>query len=227
VQDKVIDYFPDAVIVPGQENKRDMTIEHLLTMTSGIVCDTDEEWAAWNAPGQADCAKAVFELPQATAPGTKYVYDNAAPSILLGIIARAAQRDVLDYAQEKLFGPLGMTSVRWNTAPDGLPYGAFGISMTPRDMARFGYLYLNCGRWEDQQLLPAAWVAVTPPKAKALLAYGYLFWNYPLQPFDSSYEANGMYGQYIEILPEQDIVIVRTGQPGPVDVFIQKLGIYF
>ena len=131
---------------------------------------------------------------------------------MLGIIARSAQRDVLGFAHEKLFEPLGMKSVIWETAADGLPFGAFGIDMTPRDMARFGYLYLNHGMWNGQQIIPAWYVAVTPPRSKASRAYGYLFWNFPQFPFNfgSSFEANGAGGQFIVILPAVDLVIVRT-----------------
>jgi len=210
VDQKVLEFFPEAPKLPGwEESKRDMTIEHLLTMTSGIEYDTEEKWDLVG-PDAADHALSAFLIPQSTAPGTKYFYDNAAPSILLGIIARATKRGVLEYAEEKLFGPLGMTSVEWWTTPDGLPYGAFGIDMTPRDMLRFGYLYLNNGRWEDKQIIPASYVAVTPPRSKAQKAYGYMFWNFPMLPFDSSYQANGAFGQYIEIIPEWDMVIART-----------------
>jgi len=211
VDQMVLDFFPEAVQLPGwQDSKRDMTIEHLLTMTSGILTESNEEWDGFFAQGQKDSALYAFLLPQKNAPGKKYAYENVAPSILLGIVARATKRDALAYAKEKLFGPLGMTSVEWDTAADGLPFGAFGISMTPRDMLRFGYLYLNHGRWEDRQIIPADYVSVTPPRSKAKKAYGYMFWNFPMLPFDSSFEANGAYGQYIEILPEWDMVIVRT-----------------
>ncbi|MDR0532294.1 MAG: beta-lactamase family protein [Oscillospiraceae bacterium] len=207
---KVIDFFPEAKIAPGQEWKRDMTIEHLLTMTSGIVCDTEEKWELVEGAGVKDSALAAFELPQSNAPGKKWAYDSAAPTILLGIVQRATGRDVLSYAKEKLFGPLGVTSVQWSATPGGLPRGGSGIQMTARDMARFGYLYLNNGRWEDQQIIPASWVAQTPPKSHRPRAYGYLFWRNHLDALGSSYGALGYQGQYIWIAPAQDIVLVRT-----------------
>ena len=209
VDQKVIDFYPDAVIAAGQESKRDMTIEHLLTMTSGLPGDNDNvDWDWW---GAKDSGKAAFETPQMTAPGKRYAYSSG-PSCqtLACLVSRAVGKNLFQYAKEKLFKPLGMASVQWDAAEDGRNFGGFGISMTPRDMARFGYLYLNNGRWENKQVIPAEWVAVTPPKSKASKAYGYLFWNFPLLPFDSSYEANGAFGQYIDILPEYDMVIVRT-----------------
>jgi len=220
---KVIEFYPDAVIAPGQEAKRDITIEHLLTMTSGFedVWVENEEEGWWNAK---DTGRAAFELPLGSKPGTKYYYGYAGPHILACALRRAVGVDLLEYANEKLFGPLGITGVEWWAEQDGNYVGATGMSMTPRDMLRFGYLYLNNGRWEDKQTIPAQWVAVTPPKSKALQAYGYMFWNFPLSPFDRSFEANGAFGQYIEILPEWDTVIVRTGAQGPLDEFIMRIG---
>ena len=90
-------------------------------------------------------------------------------------------------------------------------------------MLRFGYLYLNHGRWEDQQIVPADWVAVTPPRSKAIKSYGYMFRNTPLLPFGSGYMASGADGQYIEILPALHTVIVRTGSQGKADDFIHKV----
>ena len=211
VDQKVIEFYPDAVIASGQESKNDMTIEHLLTMTSGLPGDNDgRDWEWWAG---SDTGKSAFESPQMAVPGERFAYSSG-PSCqtLAGLVSRAVGRPLHEYAKDKLFGPLGMDSVEWAVADDGkLNFGGFGISMSPRDMARFGYLYLNYGRWEDQQIIPAKWVAVSPPKSKAMKAYGYLFWNFPLLPFGDSYEANGAYGQYIEIIPKWDMVIVRTG----------------
>lgn len=225
---KVIEFYPDAVIAEGQESKKDMTIEHLLTMTSGLPGDSDaSDWAWWDAP---DISKAAFETPQLHAPGVKYSY-NSGPGCqtLAGIVCRAVGMSLYDYAQEKLFGPLGMTSVTWDQADDGSYFGGFGLNMTPRDMARFGYLYLNYGRWENKQILPADWVVQSGPRSKASYSYGRMFWNYDLLPFGDAYEANGAVGQFINIIPAMDMVIVRTGGPGAFDEFIvsvkEKLGI--
>lgn len=225
IQDKVIDYFPDAVIAAGQERKRDMTIEHLLTMTSGIVCTTDEDWGTYYADDMEDSALWAFELPQSYDPGTQYVYDNVAPTIMLGIVARATGCDVLDYAQEKLFGPLGMTSVRWETTADGMPCGGFGIWMVPRDMLRFGYLYLNYGRWEDAQIFSPEWAAQAAPRSTTPNAYGHTFWNNEVLPFFGFYEADGAYGQFISVYPSLDLVVVRTGREGTVrELFARNWG---
>ena len=119
---------------------------------------------------------------------------------------------MLAYAQEKLFGPLGMTSVTWQTAADGSNTGGFGISMTPRDMLRFGYLYLNDGMWDGQRILPEGWVEQSRPKEDTRKGYGYLFWGDKVdRTLGKSYAAKGMYGQVICVYPEKDLVVVRTG----------------
>jgi len=217
VDQKVIDFFPDAKIAPGQESKRDMTIEHLLTHTSGLPGDGDRESldiAWWEAK---DSGIAAFEHPQLAKPGEIFSYSSGAGlQTLACLVSRAVKMNLFEYAQKKLFKPLGMTSVAWDAAKDGNTYGGFGLSMTPRDMLRYGYLYLNDGRWEDKQIVPAAYVTLTPPRSKAAEAYGYLFWNTTLIPFDKSYEASGSFGQFIAVMPEWDAVIVRTGSIGPV-----------
>ncbi|MCL2300525.1 MAG: beta-lactamase family protein [Firmicutes bacterium] len=223
VDQKVIDFFPEAKIAPGQESKRDMTIEHLLTHTSGLSGDGDKEAMeyVWWEPGSLgkayDSGIAAFETPQVAAPGKVHSYSSGAGMQTLAcLVSRAVKMNLFEYAKKKLFGPLGMTSVAWDAAADGNNYGGFGLSMTPRDMLRFGYLYLNNGRWEDKQIIPADYVTRTPPRSKAAQAYGYLFWNTTLLPFDASYEASGSFGQFIAVMPEWDAVIVRTGSIGPI-----------
>ena len=221
---KVVEFYPEAKSKPGwQASKADMTVGHLLTMTSGLPGDGDEDWELWaKAP---DSGLAAFLTPQKADPGTQYSYSSGSGcQTLAGLVTRAVGMNLFEYAKRKLFRPLGMKPTAWAAADDGINAGGFGLEMTPRDMARLGYLYLNFGRWEDRQILPAEWVVRSAPRSKNKNAYGHMWWNYPLLPFDSSYEANGLYGQYIGVLPEWDTVIVRTGSQGPIDEFIADLG---
>jgi len=215
VHQKVIEFFPDAVIIDAR--KRDMTIEHLLTMRSGLPGDTDRQDLRWWEA--EDTGLAAFETPLLAAPGEVFSYSSG-PSMqtLACLVSRAVGRNLFDYAKEKLFGPLGMRSVRWDAARDGANYGGFGLFMTPRDMLRFGYLYLNGGRWDGQQILPEGWVAQSVPRGLADQnggGYGYLFRAVGSGNADA-YQAQGQFGQFIDILPAQMAVIVRTGCPGPV-----------
>jgi len=207
VDQRVADFFPDATIAPGQESKRDMTIEHLLMMRSGLPTDMDSFTAA-------DAGLAAFESPQVYAPGAEYVYcSGAGTQTLVGVVERATNQNLLDFAQENLFGPIGMTSVIWNTTDSDSPMGGFGIYMTPRDMARFGYLFLRDGEWDGERILPAGWAEASRPDSRVNpMAYGYMWWsNFWTPLFGASYEARGFFGQFVTVFPQRDLVVVRTG----------------
>jgi len=139
---------------------------------------------------------------------------------LLGIIERASGRKLLDYAREKLFDPLGMDSVQWMTTADGLPTGGFGIDMTPHDMMRFGYLYLNNGNWDGQQVIPESYIASTPPPKSSDSYYGH--WSHIWIP--GAYQSGGANGQKIIVIPKYDLVVVITAD---VWEFIRDVGKFF
>jgi|GEM_PF-1798839 len=215
LDDRIADYFPEAEISPEQSGKRDITVEHLLTMTSGLVGDPlFSEAGFWDAAGaDPNPGKFLLErIPLQYNPGTKFSYDSIAIHLLALLLNRVLEQSVLDYAKEKLFEPLGMDSVRWD-AWGSVVWGGSGIFMTAEDMARFGYLYLNYGRWEDRQIIPGDWVARSPSRAKVPGGYGLTFWNkdeFPLY-LTNAYEAGGAGGQLISVYPFADTVIVRTG----------------
>jgi len=221
VDQKVIDFFPDAAIAAGQEGKRNMTVKHVLTMTSGLPADGDETDRKWWE--SKDTGKAAFESPQVAAPGERFSYNSGAGmQVLACLVSRAVKMNLFEYAQEKLFKPLGMTSATWDAAADGSNYGGFGLSMTARDMARFGQLILQGGQWEDslspdrpRQIIPASYIAAACPPSERHPQFGYLFWTFNKYPnFEGTYEANGSFGQYIDVFPEWDTVVVRTGDMG-------------
>ena len=221
VQQKVIEFYPDAVIAPGQESKLDMTIEHLLTHSSGLPGDSEESDAWWESD---DTGKAAFETPQAAAPGERFAYSSGpGMQTLACLVSRAVGMNLFEYAKLKLFGPLGMDSVTWDAAGDGRNYGGFGITMTMEDMLRFGILYLNEGAWEGsassdtRQVIPADYISATRPPSPNRANYGYLWRTYSDEPgYERAVRAAGFFGQFICVLPDQDMVIVRTGSAGPV-----------
>jgi len=221
VEDKAVQYFPEAPEQPGwQESKADITIEHLLTMRSGIRYGGRENWDAFE--NSEDSALMALLLPQAHVPGEKFAYEDPPISILAGIIERTTGQKLLDYANEKLFAPLGIANPHWVTAADGLPYGGFGLHLSPGDLLRFGQLYLQEGSYDGRQVVPAEWIRRSRPQGKKILSYGYLFWNDYFRPRRSYYSANGVYGQFVAIRPGCKTVIVRTGSPGKVGPFILK-----
>jgi len=211
VDQKVSDFYPDAVIAPGQESKLTMTVRHLLTMTSGLPADLEPHCD--DCIGAPDVGLAAFETPQAAAPGEKFLYSsNPGMQCLGGIIERRTGLSLREYAQEKLFGPLGITSVVWEALGDGSSRAGTGIQMTARDMLRIGHLYLNNGVWDGQRLLPEGWVAQSKPGGSG---YGYLICDYGSDWFlEGSYEARGYGGQWITVCEKRGLVIARTSRVG-------------
>jgi len=217
VHQKVKDFFPGIVIPAGQESKNGITIEHLLRQTSGLPGDDDSESNAvawWEAD---DSGRSCFLIPQVAQPGERFAYSSGpGMQTLAALLVNAVGKNLFEYAKEKLFGPIGMTSVKWDAAADGVNYGGFGLSMTPRDMARFGYLFLNNGSWNGRQIIPADYVKACKPRRDLGENYGYLFWGTSdYKRFESVYDASGSFGNSIFIMPDEDTVIVRTGSAGP------------
>jgi len=217
VDQKVVSILKNITVAPGQESKRDITIEHLLTQTSGLPGDSDDEANAvawWDAK---DSGKAAFELPQMASPGERFAYSSGpGMQCLAALITKAVGENLFSYAKRKLFKPLGMDSVLWDAAADGVNYGGFGFSMSPRDMLRLGYLYLNEGNWNGKQIIPTKYIEASKPKPLLDETYGYAFWNsFDNGRYPDAYHASGSFGNFIFIMPGEDTIIVRTGSAGP------------
>lgn len=148
-------------------------------------------------------------------PGTRYDYCTPNSHLLSAIIQETTGMSALAFAQQHLFGPLGVSDVVWWADPQGNNWGGGDMRLAPHDMAKLGYLYLNEGLWDDQQVVSAAWVeTATSPLTRhssAYSDYGYQWW---VDPFGSYYEAAGAGGQEIYVLPDQDMVVVMTGASG-------------
>jgi len=209
VDQKVSEFYPEAVIAPGQECKLGMTVRHLLTMTSGLPADLEAHCD--DCLAAPDVGLAAFETPQAAAPGEKFLYSsNPGMQCLGGIIERRTGRSLHEYANEKLFGPLGITSVAWESLGDGSSRAGTGIQMTARDMLRLGHLYLNDGCWDGLRLLPEGWVEQSEPGDNG---YGWLICDYGGDLFlGGSYEARGYGGQWITVCFKRELVIARTSR---------------
>ena len=148
----------------------------------------------------------------ATAPGTQFVYDSGNPYLLSAIISRKTGQNAFEYAKKELFGPLGITSAHWpRTDKQGVTDGEAGLSLSPHDMARIGYLYLRNGNWNGQQIIPPSWVERAKGgqvPATFGLHYANLWWSLPEK---GAYMALGRHSQRIIVLPRLDIVVVLTG----------------
>ncbi len=213
VHQPVTDFFPDVTFTNMDARKASMTLENLLTMTSGLEC-RDSYLYRWKGliemRASADWGQYVLDLPMTEAPGERFEYCNGVSYLLSVIIQNATRMRTLAFARQHLFAPLGIEDVGWDTSPQGIDIGWGEMRLRPHDMARFGWLYLNQGRWEDKQVVTPAWVAAsTRGHVDATLfdRYGYQWW------VDDAgyYAAVGFKGQRIFVVPDKNMVVVFTG----------------
>jgi len=224
VDQRVLDFFPDIAKNVTDENVQDLTLEHLLTMSAGYNTTTTlpsellhQKDASFDTVDHILTYNSILEKP-----GTTFFYDSGLPHLMSAIVQETTGMSTLEYAQEKLFGPLGITGVTWETDPRGIPLGNTGLRLSSRDMAKLGYLYLNRGKWNGEQIVPAKWVDQSTTKhieTKGLMnaaeddGYGYYWW---IDAY-GGYSAHGFGGQYIFVVPDLNMVAVFTSGLGDPD----------
>jgi CubicO group peptidase (beta-lactamase class C family) len=233
VNQSIFDYLPDhQQFNSGQ--KQDITIEHLLTMTSGLEWD---EWHASHGTAANDVDRLFLECyndplacvlgkPQKHTPGESFTYNGGGIINLGEILKNAAGMDLVAFSRKYFLGPLGIDSVYWDSFPNGETEAASGLHLRPRDMLKIGATYLNNGVWNGQRIISADWVAKSasvyrnnygiriPIEDSGRNGYGYTWWiseagsgrNKTLM-----YRANGWGGQVIMVFPEIEMVVVFTG----------------
>ena len=210
VEQPVLDFFPDLPAVEADDPRWAITLEDLLTMRAGLRCHDETDTTVEAMQRTHDWAAFMLRQPMADLPGQKFNYCNGVSHLLSVIVGRATGQPTMDFAQETLFQPLGITRVLWARDPEGNPTGGWGLALMPRDMARFGYLYLRDGQWDGVQILPPEWVtASATPRTYANPAaqgYGYQWWTNSV----NSFEAVGAGGQFIFVRRGADLVIVMT-----------------
>lgn len=215
VDHPVLDLFPDRNIANVDDNKRAMTVQTLLDMTSGIdwqekAYTPDETiMRMYKSP---DRTGFVLSQPMSSAPGSRFYYNSGNPYVLSALITKTTGLSAFDFAKRELFEPLGITSARWGRVDaQGVTDGEAGLSLSPHDMARIGYLYLRNGTWDGTQIIPSAWVdRAREGKITATFGFHYanLWWSLPEK---GAYMARGRHSQVILVLPKLDIVAAMTG----------------
>jgi CubicO group peptidase (beta-lactamase class C family) len=212
VDDPVIGFFPDEAPATINPHLAAMRVRHLLSMSTGHGEDTTP---ALRQAADGNWARAFLEQPVEHEPGAFFLYNSGATYMLSAIVQRLTGQTLLDYLQPRLFAPLGIERPTWEACPRGVNVGGWGMSATTEDIARFGQLYLQHGRWEGRQLVPAAWVAAAT-SAQAdnssrtepdwAQGYGYQFWRCR----HGAYRGDGAFGQFCLVMPEQDAVLAIT-----------------
>lgn len=222
---KVLPLFKDFR-APATDPRRDaMTLEDVLTMRTGMAWDestvtyTDPKNSCANMEHSADWTQFVLDQPMAADPGTTFVYNSGATLLLSQLLKQGTGKQADEYAQQHLFGPLGITDTYWKKTPTGINDTEGGLYLTARDLAKIGYLYLHDGMWDGRRLLPEGWVAKatsplvdTRPGVARSRKYGYQWWVLPsADGAVRAYAALGYGGQRLIVVPEYDLVAVVTG----------------
>ncbi|WP_163339502.1 serine hydrolase [Desulfopila sp. IMCC35008] len=213
VDRSLLEFFPEKSATIGETNKRNITLKHVLTMATGLKCEDTKAYdykglrEMWQAD---DWVQYMIDLPLIELPGSRFVYCNGASSLLTAIIQKTTGQTAFDFARQHLFSPLGIHDIHWKSH-NGLTIGYSDITMRPLDMARFGYLFIKEGRWNEKQILPTEWVIDSTTRQidnSETYGYGYQWWIMGPDIF----AARGAYGQRIFALKEQNMVVVFTSQ---------------
>ncbi|MEY4524859.1 MAG: 6-aminohexanoate-oligomer exohydrolase [Bacteroidota bacterium] len=222
VQDKVIAFFPEHADLQDKPFLKDLKVQDLLTMSVGHEKEPLRSVIVFSP----DWVRGFLNYPIVHQPGTKFLYNTLATYMLSAIVQKVTGMTTLDYLKPRLLDPLHISGIDWESDQKGINVGGWGIRVKTEDMAKLGLLYLNKGKFEGKQILPAAWVeeatskhidqepdASADKKAKGqyadwLQGYGYQFWR----SRNGAFRGDGAYGQYILMMPEQDAVLIITSE---------------
>jgi CubicO group peptidase (beta-lactamase class C family) len=208
VDDEVLKFFPEDAPAEPSNNLKAMRVRDLLRMNTG------QESEPPRPPAQS-WKKAFLNHPVRFKPGTHFLYNTSATYMLAAIVEKTTGMSLLDYLKPRLFDPLGIEKPTWEKSPEGIHTGGYGLSIRTEDIARFGQLYLQKGKWQGKQLVPAAWIEEatsfqtsngSSPKSDWDQGYGYQFWRCR----NNVYRGDGAFGQYCIVLPQHDTVIAIT-----------------
>ena len=224
VHQPVLDLFPNTFVANTDRRKRIMTLKHLLTMTSGFNCQDSylHRYVGLTAMRRSpDWAQHVLDLPMIAEPGQAFEYCNGVTFLLSAILQNVTGMTALDYAKKHLFQPLGISDVAWPSTPMGVTIGYGEMWLLPTDMAKFGWLFLNGGKWANRQIVSKAWVEnATRRQTDGTLFdhYGYQWWL----DVGGYYMAVGFQGQFIFVVPDKNIVAVFTGNLKAEEFFVPR-----
>ena len=210
VEDPVLSFFPADAPKKISKNLSLMKVHHLLSMSTGHDQDTTERVFHEHNP-----FKAFLSLPLEHIPGTHFVYNSAASYMLAAIVQRLTNQTLVEYLTPRLFEPLGIVGATWESHPNGVNFGGWGLNIKTEDIVRFGQLYLQKGEWNGVRILPESWVEVATakqisngndPESDWAQGYGYQFWRCR----HNIYRGDGAFGQFCLVMPDQEAVMGIT-----------------
>ncbi|NBC19349.1 MAG: serine hydrolase [Bacteroidetes bacterium] len=206
-----LSFFPEYVDADTDPRKRAITLRHLLMMTAGLETTSFGNYGAWVTTD--DWTRAALDQPMVDLPGGRMIYSTGSSHLVSAILTRATGESTLAFARRTLFGPLGIDRVRWDRSPEGVYFGGNNMALRPRDLLRFGQAYLDGGRAQGEQVIPADWVqASTQPyvfRSFRGFKYGYFWWIHSFAGVETVF-AWGHGGQLLFVVPEYDLVVVCT-----------------
>ena len=225
INDPVLKFFPDDAPAQPSDKLKAMRVRDLLTMTTGHQTEPkftpEEPWV-----------KSFLAHPVEHKPGTHFLYNSRGTYMLSAIVQKVSGQTLLDYLRPRLFEPLGIEGAEWSASPQGVSTGGWGLFLKTEDIAKFGQLYLQHGRWGGKQLIPAAWVEQatakqvsngSDPASDWDQGYGFQFWRCR----HDAWRGDGAFGQFCIVLPGQDAVVVITADtkdmPAELNLVWEKL----
>jgi CubicO group peptidase (beta-lactamase class C family) len=228
MDDTMLSFFPDRTIANDNEWKQQITVRDLVTMTSGLHCDDKggEEWTQAELRASDDWIQFVLDLEAIHEPGTVWAYCSPGSYMLSVILTKATGMSEAAFAEENLFGPLGIEEYYWPADENGINYGWGDLALYPHDMAKIGQLWLNMGNWDGQQIVSRQWMEealTTQSGTDRGQDYGYGLWLNNNEIF--SYMASGRGGQEIAVAPQLGLVLVKTGggyEPAVLDRYLES-----
>jgi CubicO group peptidase (beta-lactamase class C family) len=204
----VYDFFPEYSTIP----KKEIRLRHLLMMASGLELDENGPIMG-QIMSQNNLIKATLSQPIIENAGERFNYCTLNTHVISGVFTKASGIGLLELGNQYLFEPLGINNVYWQKDEQSYYFGGDKLWLTPRDMAKFGYLFLNRGKWEDKQIIPEEWVLESTENKftnftdSGYSGYGYCWWLNE----NESYRARGFGGQIISVYPQWNMVVVFTG----------------
>ncbi len=208
IDDPVLKFFPDDAPEKPSDKLKQMRVRDLLTMSTGHEAEpkftADDPWV-----------KTFLAHPVPHKPGAHFQYNSPATYMQSAIVQKVTGQTVLEFLKPRLFEPLGIENPTWMSSPQGISTGGWGLMLRTEDIAKFGQLYLQKGKWNGKQLVPASWVEQATAKQVSNgsdpardwdQGYGFQFWRCR----HGAYRGDGAFGQFCIVLPEQDAVITIT-----------------
>lgn len=205
LDENIYDIFPNHINAFSKIFRPVITVENLLTMTSGVT---------FNESGIVsgnDWLGSFLNASVNGKPGTEFQYNSLNTYVLSAIVTKRTGETLTEYLTPRLFGPLGITKYYWETCPKGITKGGWGLFLCAEDMAKLGQLYLQRGKWNGQQLVSEYWIEISTARhlktQNGTYGYGYQLW---MEQRPGSFEYNGMLGQNVIIYPDMDMVLVTN-----------------